>query len=197
MNNNFTIRELIESDCNEFSNLVKNMYFSLNNPLWFTPMPYTSEDLKEIINYQGFYIIGIFDQNKLIGISSFDYDGKLYELVSLDNKDTIEIAFNIVHSEYRGNGLMKTMINYLLEKGKKDGYKHFIARVHEDNKSSSKSLERLGFKLVKEYFKESKKKKFYKLIESDVLNKDASIELEKNLKGEEEKIKIPYGIYLL
>lgn len=83
-------------------------------------MPYDYDNVLGMITNPRFYIIGLFDKNNLVGVSSLDYKcGKLIGKIDFGtecNTDSmVELAFNMVSSQYRGNGLMSEMIKYLIE----------------------------------------------------------------------------------
>ena len=152
------IRQLEDKDVIAFRELIINMYSNLENLEWFSPMPYDEENVLGMINHPRFYIIGVFDDDKLVGVSSLDYKcGKLIGKVDFptecDTTSLVEMAFNMVHSEYRGRGIMKMMINHLLDKITADGFKWAFSKVHKDNFASSKSLEHNGFTIFADYRK--------------------------------------------
>ena len=151
------IRQLEDKDVIAFRELIINMYSNLENLEWFSPMPYDEENVLGMINHPRFYIIGVFDDDKLVGVSSLDYKcGKLIGKVDFptecDTTSLVEMAFNMVHSEYRGRGIMKMMINHLLDKITADGFKWAFSKVHKDNFASSKSLEHNGFHVFADSF---------------------------------------------
>ena len=74
----YTIRQLHECDAEKFCELIIDMYGHLDNPEWFSPMPFYIDSVKGMINNPRFYIIGLWDSDRLVGVSSLDYKcGKL------------------------------------------------------------------------------------------------------------------------
>lgn len=143
-------KQLTVTDAEQFLELIKNMYEHLENQEWFSPMPLDIESIKGMIEKPRFFIVGAFENDKLCGVSSIDYKcGKLVGKVDFpkccDTDKMVEIAFNIVHSEARGKGLMSKMVDFLLKKLKQDGFTCAFAKVNKDNFASSKSLQKLGF----------------------------------------------------
>ena len=143
-------KELTIENAQEFSDLIKNMYANLENLEWFSPMPFDLENVKAMIANPRFFIVGYFQGNVLCGVSSFDYKcGKLIGKIDFpkecDTTKLVEIGFTMVHSDHKGNGIMKKLVAYLLEKAKTDGFEWVFSKVHKDNFASSKSLIRNGF----------------------------------------------------
>lgn len=162
---NLTIRKLKTKDTQKFCDLIVDMYSHLENLEWFTPMPYDYESVKSMIENPRFYIIGTFKNNTLCGVSSLDYKcGKLIGKVdfpaSCNTQKLVEIGFNIVGSKYRGKGLMKTMVSYLVDKLKTDNFEWVFAKVHKDNFASSKSILNNNFYKFSSYKKAVKIKDF-------------------------------------
>ena len=72
------IRKLNENDTQDFCDLIVNMYSNLENLEWFSPMPYDYDNVKSIILNPRFFVVGVFVNDKLCAVSSFDYKcGKL------------------------------------------------------------------------------------------------------------------------
>jgi len=198
------IKQLTQEHTQQFCDLIINMYSHLQNLEWFTPMPYDFESVKTMIEKPRFFIIGVFDKEKLCAVSSLDYKcGKLIGKVDLPSdcslENTVEIGFNIVHSDYQGNGLMKTMVNYLLEKTKKDGFKYVMSKVHNDNRASYKSLLKNNFELYSTYKKEVDINDFKSLSNQPFFSKVGKENAQKTLKNytdEDKNIIVNYNIYI-
>lgn len=161
-------RQLTVENVEEFSALIKNMYEHLENLEWFSPMPFDHDNVKGMIEHPRFYIVGAFEDGVLCGVTSLDYKcGKLIGKVDFPdycNTDSlVEIGFNMVHSDYRGKGIMKQMVSHILEKVKLDGFGWAFAKVHKDNFASSKSLIKNGFEIFADYHKPVKVSEFVDL----------------------------------
>lgn len=198
------IKQLTIKDTQQFCDLIIDMYSHLQNLEWFTPMPYNFESVKTMIEKPRFYIIGVFDKEKLCAVSSLDYKcGKLVGKIDLPTdcnlENTVEIGFNIVHSSYQGNGLMKTMVNYLLEKTKKDNFKYVMSKAHKDNLASCKSLLKNNFEQYSTYKKEVDINDFISLSSQPFFSKtgkeNAQITLS-NYSKNDKNIIVDYNIYL-
>ena len=198
------IRQLVDKDMPQFRDLIVNMYSNLENLEWFSPMPYDEENVLGMINHPRFYIVGAFEGEKLVGVSSLDYKcGKLIGKVDFpaecDTTSLVEMAFNMVHSDYRGRGIMKAMINHLLDKIVADGFKWAFSKVHKDNFASSKSLEHNGFKIFADYKKGVDMVDFVSLSSADFFSpkgkENARVTLSK-YSPDDEKIIVDYNLLI-
>ena len=73
-----------------------------------------------------------------------------FNLEELDVDKTMDFGPEMVADEYRGNGLQKDVLNYLIEFIKKIGYKNCVTTIHPDNIYSINNIEKVGFKSVGE-----------------------------------------------
>lgn len=179
-------RQLTVDDTQEFSSLIKNMYEHLENLEWFSPMPFDYENVKGMIEHPRFYIVGAFEDGVLCGVTSLDYKcGKLIGKVDFpdycDTNSLVEIGFNMVHSDYRGKGIMKQMVSYILNKIKADGFRWAFAKVHKDNFASSKSLIKNGFEIFADYHKPVKVSEFKELSGQDFFSPVGKLNAKKSL----------------
>lgn len=162
------IKHLTEEHAEAFCDLIVDMYSHLENLEWFSPMPYDLNNVKTMMNKERFYIIGAFEGDTLCGVSSLDYKcGKLIGKIDFPkecNTDSlVEIGFTMVHSKHRGKGIMKQMVEHLLNKIKSDGFEWAFGKVHKDNFASSKSLLKNGFEMFGLYKKPVNKEDFISL----------------------------------
>ena len=180
------IRQLIEADAQAFSELIINMYAHLENLEWFSPMPYDIENVQNIITNPRFYIIGIFDGDILCAVSSFDYKcgkliGKIEFPTNCNTSKLVEIGFTMVHSNYKGRGIMKQMVKFLLDKAKEDGFEWVFSKVHKNNFASSKSLLNNGFEVYSSYKKPVNKQEFISLFSQDFFSKQGKVNAKNTL----------------
>jgi GNAT superfamily N-acetyltransferase len=195
------IKQLTNDNIDEFCALIVNMYAHLENLEWFSPMPYDHESVKNMINKDRFYIVGAFENNKLIAVGSLDYKcGKLIGKINFPkgcNTDKlVETGFTMVHSDYRGRGIMKVLLAHLLEKIAIDGYEWAFGKVHKDNFASSKSLIKKGFEIFEPYSKPVNKEEFIALASQNFFSKIGKENAEKTLQKfkEQENIIVDYNI---
>ncbi len=195
------IRRLEKKDVQTFCDLIKNMYENIENLEWFTPMPFDEENVLGMIEHPRFYIVGIFDNEKLLAVSSLDYKcgkliGKIDFPANFDQAKMVEIGFNIVHYDYRGNGAMKKLVGLLLSKIKDDGFTCVFSKVHKDNIASRKSLLNNRFEVFCDYEKPVDKTEFKALADAEFFSKQAKPKAYETLKKfeNEEKIVVSYNI---
>ena len=198
------IKQLSTDNTQQFCSLIIDMYSHLENLEWFTPMPYDFESVKGMIENPRFYIIGVFDNSTLCAVSCFDYKcGKLIGKVDLPQdctlQNTVEIGFNMVHSNYQGKGVMKQMVSFLLEKAKKDNFKYVISKVHKDNVASFKSLLKNSFETYSSYTKPVNKQDFILLSSQPFFSTQGKINAQKTLANYPDsatEIEVSYNIYI-
>lgn len=180
------IKQLTDEHTGAFCELIVDMYSHLENLEWFTPMPYDFESVKNMINKERFFIIGVFEGDELCAVSSLDYKcGKLIGKIDFpENCNTnklVEIGFNIVSSKHRGKGIMKQMVSYLLEKVKVDGFEWVFSKAHKNNVASLKSLTKNGFEIFKDYQKPVSIKDFKELSNEPFFSKIGKLNANKTL----------------
>ena len=201
---NKEIRQLNTSDTQNFCNLIIDMYGHLENLEWFTPMPYDFDNVKKMIENERFYIIGYFLEGVLCGVSSLDYKcGKIADKLNFPKEvninNLVEIGFNIVHSFYRGKGIMKEMVSFLLNKIKQDKFEWCFAKVHKDNLASSKSILNNNFNFCTNYLKPIKISDFLSLSNQPFFSKLGKQNAEKTLSNyskDDTEIIVNYNIYV-
>jgi RimJ/RimL family protein N-acetyltransferase len=180
------IRQLELSDTQDFCDLIVDMYSNLENLEWFSPMPYDAENVSSMIQNPRFYIIGAFEGDTLMGVSSLDYKcGKLIGKIDFPkncNTDKlVEIGFNMVSSKHRGKGIMKQMVEFLLNKITEDGFEWVFSKVHKDNFASSKSLIKNNFEIYVPYSKPVKISDFVMLSSQDFFSEVGKQNAQKTL----------------
>jgi len=197
------IRELNVKDTSSFCELIVDMYSHLDNLEWFTPMPYDYDNVKSMIENPRFYILGAFEDEKLVGVSSLDYKcGKLLNKIDFakycDISKLVEVGFTMVHSKYRGKKIMQKLLESLLEKLKKDGFENVFSKVHVDNIASNKSCINKGFNVFCKYNKEVNKKDFIYLSSQDFFSELGKENARKTLKKNElrDSILVDYNILI-
>ena len=198
------IKKLEIKHTKEFCGLIKNMYSNLENLEWFSPMPFDYDNVKAMIENPRFYIIGAFDGDNLCAVGSIDYKcGKLIGKIDFpkecNTEKLVELSFAMVHSNYRGNGIMKIMVSHLINKLKNDGYEWAFGKVHKNNLASYKSLIKLGLYEHCDYNKPVKINEFISLSNesffSSIGKKNAENSL-KNIKIGDEYLYVDYKILI-
>lgn len=179
-------RKLTTTDSEQFCNLIIDMYKNLQNLEWFSPMPYDKENIEEMLMSPRFYVLGAFDNDFLCAVCSFDYKcgkliGKLEFPPNCDTDKLVEIGFTMVHSKYKGQGIMKQMVNYLLMKAKQQGFEWIFGKVNKENLASLKSFFHNGFKTYCNYLKPIKIKDIKTILSGNILNTNAKNLIEAKL----------------
>ena len=141
------------------------------------------KNVVDMIENPRFYIVGAFIRNKLVGVSSLDYTcGKLIGKIDFpkacDTNKLVEIGFTIVHFNYRGRKIMQQLLDYLLEKIKKDGFTWAFAKIHKDNLASSTSCIRKGFYVFNSYAKPVSKIDLQNLANQDFFSPEGKANLD-------------------
>lgn len=172
-------RKLTKDDVKGFQKLILDMYANLVTLEWFSPMPLDEDFVLSMIEDERFYILGLFDEKELVGVTSLDFKcGKIFGKVEFpegcEEDKLVEIAFNIVRSDYRGHGYMKMLVEEVIEYAKSLGLTDIFSKVHQDNFASSKSIEKNGLVKFTSYAKPLKVKDIKFLLEKNVLSKSAT-----------------------
>lgn len=198
------IKQLTQNDTQAFCDLIVDMYSNLENLEWFSPMPYDYDNVSSMISNERFYIIGAFENDVLCGVCSLDYKcGKLIGKIDFpkdcDTSKLVEIGFNIVHSKYRGRGIMKIMVSNIMQKIHQDGFEWAFAKIHKDNCASFKSVQKLGFDIFTAYQKPVKCQDFISLSSQDFFSpvgkQNAKVTLSK-LDKDAQEIIVDYNIWI-
>lgn len=100
------------------------------------------------------HYIGCYDGDRLVGMAQLYVDQNMLkefkEVLDIANDKVCELGGNLVLSEYRGRGIttvLQTILYYLAKELKFD---YIMSMAHPDNKSSLRTLEKVGLKYVKQ-----------------------------------------------
>lgn len=194
-------RRLMKKDAKEFSGLIQNMYNNLENLEWFSPMPYDEEGVKEIIANPRFFILGAFENNEMCAVSSFDFKcGKLIGQSCLPAyctiENTAEIGFTMVKSNFKGRGIMKSLIKQLENSAALFNKKYLFGKVHVDNIASYKSFISCGFEEFSRYEKTVTRTEFEKFLTSGLLLPSTCAKAKESLKRNRGDIAVQYAILI-
>lgn len=180
------IRKLNDGDVNDFCELIVDMYSHLEDLEWFSPMPYDEENIRKLLNNPRFYVVGAFENNKLLGVSSLDYKcgkliGKIQFPKDCDTNKLVEFGFSMVNSDYRGKGIIKELVEHLYNKIKNDGYEWAFAKAHINNTPSNRALIKNDFKFLCSYLKPVNKQDFISLSSQDFFSERGKENAKKTL----------------
>ena len=194
-------RKLTEEDAPQMVTLIVDMYKHLDNLEWFSPMPYDEEGVRAILTNPRFFILGAMESGKLCALSSFDFKcGKLIgqscmpQYCSLDN--TAEIGFTMVHSNYKGQGIMKMLLNKLQDFAPLFNKKYLFGKVHIDNIASYKSFTHCGWAEFSRFDKSVKREEFQSFLSSGLLKPSTLEKAKASLNKNNDDIIVKYAILL-
>lgn len=111
-------------------------------------------------------VYGVFHHGRLIACSVLHFPGNgadnLGLYIHLPKKELNKVAhleIQMVHPDFRGNGLQTIMCEIMLEEAVKNNFFHILATVSPKNIISRKNLEKIGLTTVKTKFKYGKNKR--------------------------------------
>lgn len=193
------LRKLTEQDAGRFQELILDMYNHLENLEWFSPMPTDFESIKDILSNPRFFVLGAFEKDDLLAVSSFDYKcGKLIGQNILPQdctlENTVEIGFTMVKSNCQGKGIMKKLIIALEEIATKQNFKYIFGKVHIDNNASFRSFLSCVYTKYCEYEKTLKRDEFLSFIEKKILK--PTTENKAKLTLQKDILSVRYAIYI-
>lgn len=144
----------------EYCHLLETISTSIPNELFWLPISQTSAE--HFFDPEWTDIIGLFDDEKLVAVSSLFYHieeyGESAAKVGIDCTATkvAEIGRCAVLPTYRGRDIMYTLNKKLVQMAKNRDIQILIATAHPNNVPSCKSLEKLGMKLEGHIIKKKK-----------------------------------------
>lgn len=152
------IKKLEKSCHEEFKYLIKIVVENLPKKEWLiTP---TNEELENIFENERIDYWGVFDNGKLVAISSLSFDKtdffEIVKLLGLEQNKVAEIAECMTLQEARGNNYMFKINNVLVKRAKEMGFEYLIATAHPDNIASNSSLKKLGMKVAGQFYRYGK-----------------------------------------
>jgi len=111
-----------------------------------TPHNILKERVLEMINYNTYECVGIFNDDKLIGISGLWYSMRHYIGKS------VEPDHVIIDEEYRGNDLGKKFFNWIYQYTKEKGCEAMELNAYTGNRKSHKFYYNEGFEIYGFHF---------------------------------------------
>ena len=150
------IRELKFNDGYALSNLVVATYSQLDNLEWLPDMPWDELNLKALITNSRYKIIGAFENNTLLGCVALDLKcEKLINSINFptnfDNSNLADVRFAMVHPNARGQGVMKNLLNRIIDIAINEEKTGIIVRSHIYNFITMHTFRRHGFETVAKY----------------------------------------------
>ena len=182
-----TIRELTEDDASVFSNLIIDMYQHIDDIEGFVPILYDNLNVRCMLTNSRYYFLGAFENNMLIGVACLDYlCSDLLEEVGLQERfkfeKIIELNFVVVHSNFRGRGIMRELYKQLLEKVNKENYSIMFSKANKFNFATISSYLHSEFSRLFDYEQKINKEDFKFIASSNFLKPHAKFSAENTLK---------------
>lgn len=159
------IRELTESDANAFSNLIIDMYQHVDDIEGFVPIPYDNLNIRCMLTNRRYYFLGAFEDDMLIGLTCLDYlCSDLIKETDLQNRfefeKIIELNFVVVHSQFRGKGVMRELFAHVVEKVTAEHYTIICGKANKFNFSTISSYLHSQFERLFDYQQKINKEDF-------------------------------------
>ena len=149
------IRRIRKKYHKEFKALIETVVEALPKKEWLiTP---TNEEIENVFENDAVDYWGVFENNKLLAISSLAFDEQdfleILKLLKIENKKVAEIAECMTIPFARGNNYMFKINNELVKLAKDRGVEYLIATAHPDNIASNTSLKKLGMSLGGQFYR--------------------------------------------
>lgn len=154
----FRIEKIDRTYGGQLEELICNIEGSLSDELFWLPIKKEAKD--NFFNEEWTCFVGAFDQEKLVAAAALFFNefefGETLDTVGVNRADFssyAEIGRCMVLPEYRGRGLMCSMIASLKEIAIEAEKKYLVATVHPQNMASRRSLENAGMRQIGETVK--------------------------------------------
>ena len=167
-----TIRELSEVDAVQLSNLLIDMYQHVDSVEGFIPIPYDNLNVRCMLTDSRYYFLGAFEGDTLIGTLCLDYlCSDLLKALGLQERfkfeKIIELNFVVVHSCFRGRGVMKSLINAVFEKVQSEKFTIMFGKANKFNFATISSYLHSQFERLFDYDQQINKEDFKFIAESE------------------------------
>ena len=146
-------KKIEKKDKEQLFKLVDIVLSGLENQAYFIPYEqWELDNMFDEVNYAPLY--GAYDEEKLVAMAqlyvSQDMLDDFKKEFNLSEYKVCELGGNLVLPEYRGKGITTKLQLMEMELAKKLGFDYIISMAHPDNKSSCKTLEKIGLEFIKE-----------------------------------------------
>lgn len=173
-----TIRELTENDAKVFGNLIIDMYQHIDDIEGFVPIPYDNLNIRCMLTNSRYYFLGAFEDNMLIGVACLDYlCSELLEEIGLQERfkfeKIIELNFVVVHSDYRGKGVMRELYKHVLAKANSEHFSIIFGKANKFNFATISSYLHSEFSRLFDYEQKINKEDFKFIANSSFLKPHA------------------------
>lgn len=149
------IRKLTSEDESKLLHLIDVIEENLDEKEFWLPINEVSKEHFFDDRWTEFY--GIFDGCKLVASAALFYNeheyGESLEKLNIKDVNVAEIGRAMVHPEYRGNNLLYSINQKLVDVARTKNIKFLLATIHPKNIPSQKSFTKLGMKKETTYKK--------------------------------------------
>ncbi|WP_299161940.1 GNAT family N-acetyltransferase [uncultured Tenacibaculum sp.] len=111
-----------------------------------TPHDILEKRVLEMVNYSTYECVGVFDEDKLIGISGLWYSMRHY------SGRSVEPDHVIIDDLYRGKNIGKQFFSWIYEYTKSKGYEAMELNTYTGNRKSHKFYYNEGFEIYGFHF---------------------------------------------
>ena len=157
------IKKIEKSYHKELKGLIKTVAKALPKKEWLiTP---SEEAIENLFESELFDYWGVFENDKLLAISSLSYDEEdfadIVKLLGIEGKNVAEIAECMTLPQARGNNFMFKINSVLFQRAREKGIEYLIATAHPDNNASNHSLQKLGMEIKGQFYRYGKNLRNY------------------------------------
>ena len=145
-----TTRILTKEEEGDLFELIEKIEQGISNKEWWLPIKEKERSI--FFDKDKNLIMGLFDQDRLIGATMLTIDKDVFEEIlaywkgeKLNN--VAKIGRCMISEEYRGRGYARVLNEAVMKEARKRNFKHVIAIAHPDNVVSGRALARIGMKV--------------------------------------------------
>ena len=122
-------------------------------------LPITKIEREHFLDDEWTAFYGIYHEGELIAASALFYNecefGETINKLGMETKGVAEIGRCMVKPSHRGNKLLISINDFIIQKAKREGLQYIVATVYPDNIPSYKSFMALGFEKQTTYVRNS------------------------------------------
>lgn len=148
--NDFVFKRIFKEDEKQVRTLVNNVFKNLEREDFL--IPWTEEQMNRFFNTDYSFLLGAYDDNKLIAMSQIftprEIEEEYYDILNISKSKSIcELGGFLVLPEYRNKGIMTRLSEMSCELVNELNFDYIISTVHPENIASNKIVQKLDFEL--------------------------------------------------
>lgn len=148
--NNIIFKRINEDDEKQVRTLVNSVFESLEREDFL--IPWTEEQMARFFDEEYSFLLGAYDNNKLIAMSQIftpkEIEEEYYNILNISKSKSIcELGGFLVLPKYRKKGIMQKLAEMSCELINELNFDYIISTVHPENIASNKIVQKLGFDL--------------------------------------------------